>query len=343
MALIISNMYLERSQMKDNAQYIADYLISNGWTQNAVAGILGNMERESTMNPGLWESLIYGNMSGGYGLVQWTPATGYTSWADARGYPWGNNYGNTTAYFNGQLECILWEVANNQQWIATSSFNFSFSAFTQSTQSPEYLAEAFMRNYERPGIPELEQRKQNARYWFENLTYGESKIEDVVQLVLSRVGKNTYSQLAGLRERVFDEPTGYSDCSSLMWKAFERGAGIQIGTWTGDQMEHGDLVWHNPNYEDVFSLDMQQISGAKRGDLVFWGTSDDPAASTHVEMYLGNDQFVGHGSGIGPQIKPASTYTHKGKLVEVRRYLQGVTPPPPTGVYIVRWIPGIQG
>ena len=74
-----------------------------------------------------------------------------------------------------------------------------------------------------------------------------------------------------------------------MWKAFERGAGIQIGTWTGDQMEHGDLVWHNPNYEDVFSLDMQQISGAKRGDLVFWGTSDNPAASTHVEMYLGDD------------------------------------------------------
>ena len=47
MTLIISNMYLERSQMTDNAQYIADYLIGNGWTQNAVAGILGNMEQES--------------------------------------------------------------------------------------------------------------------------------------------------------------------------------------------------------------------------------------------------------------------------------------------------------
>ena len=98
MALIISNAYLSQSQMTDNAQYIADYLINKGWTRNAIAGILGNMQRESTLNPGLWESLIYGNMSGGYGLVQWTPATGYTSWADARGYPWGNNYGNTTAH-----------------------------------------------------------------------------------------------------------------------------------------------------------------------------------------------------------------------------------------------------
>lgn len=167
-----------------------------------------------------------------------------------------------------------------------------------------------------------------------------SSLETVVQLVLSRVGKNTYSQDMNLRQQVFDEPTGYSDCSSLMWKAFERGAGIQIGTWTGDQMGHGDLVWHNPNYEDVFSLDMQRISGAQRGDLVFWGSSDDPDASTHVEMYLGNDQFVGHGSGIGPRIKTASTYTHSGKLVEVRRYLSGGTPPTPTGVSLVRWIPG---
>lgn len=79
MALLISNMYLERGQMTDNAQYIADYLTGNGWTQNAVAGILGNMEQESTMNPGLWQDLKYENMSGGYGLVQWTPATEYTS------------------------------------------------------------------------------------------------------------------------------------------------------------------------------------------------------------------------------------------------------------------------
>ena len=35
MALLISNMYLERGQMTDNAQYIADYLTGNGWTQNA--------------------------------------------------------------------------------------------------------------------------------------------------------------------------------------------------------------------------------------------------------------------------------------------------------------------
>ena len=120
--------------------------------QNAVAGILGNMEQESTMNPGLWQDLKYENMSGGYGLVQWTPATEYTSWADRNGYPWGGDTSSPTVYVNGQLERILWEVRYDQQWIATSAFPFSFTAFTQSGEAPEYLAEAFMKNYERPGI-----------------------------------------------------------------------------------------------------------------------------------------------------------------------------------------------
>ena len=65
MALTISNAYLTTAQMAGNAQYIADYLIARDWTQNAIAGMLGNMQRESNINPGLWESLIYGNMSGG--------------------------------------------------------------------------------------------------------------------------------------------------------------------------------------------------------------------------------------------------------------------------------------
>ena len=122
---------------------------------------LGNMQRESNINPGLWESLDYGNTSGGFGLTQWTPATKYLNWAQERGYPCGNDYSDKTSYMNGQLQRILWEVENNEQWIATPSFNFSFSAFTKSTQSPEYLAEAFLKNYERAGVEALDDIRLN--------------------------------------------------------------------------------------------------------------------------------------------------------------------------------------
>ena len=115
MALTVSNAYLTQSQMDGNAQHIADFLTEKGWTRNAIAGMLGNMQRESNINPGLWESLNYGNTSGGFGLTQWTPATKYLNWAQERGYPCGNDYSNATAYMNGQLQRILWEVENNEQ------------------------------------------------------------------------------------------------------------------------------------------------------------------------------------------------------------------------------------
>lgn len=47
--------------------------------------MLGNMETESTINPGIWQSLNSGNASGGFGLTQWTPATKYINWANNNG------------------------------------------------------------------------------------------------------------------------------------------------------------------------------------------------------------------------------------------------------------------
>ena len=52
MALISSNQYLTRSQMADNARYVFNFFRKLGWTSNAICGMLGNMERESTINPG---------------------------------------------------------------------------------------------------------------------------------------------------------------------------------------------------------------------------------------------------------------------------------------------------
>lgn len=66
-------------------------------------------------------------------------------------------------------------------------------------------------------------------------------IADVSALIRSREGRNSYTQ-SYLRENVFD---GYSDCSSLVWKCYERGLGIFVGTWTGEQIDKGTLVLKN--------------------------------------------------------------------------------------------------
>ena len=102
--IISSNQYLTIEEMTPNAKYIYDKLRVAGWTPNAICGLLGNTQTESTNNFGLWESLDEGNMSAGFGLVQWTPASKYTNWADSQGYSWGNP--------DGQIARILYEVEN---------------------------------------------------------------------------------------------------------------------------------------------------------------------------------------------------------------------------------------
>ena len=72
--------------MEGNAYEVFSFLSDRGWTTNAIAGILGNMQSESNINPGVWQNLDSGNYSLGFGLVQWTPATNYTNWASANGY-----------------------------------------------------------------------------------------------------------------------------------------------------------------------------------------------------------------------------------------------------------------
>lgn len=146
------------------------------------------------------------------------------------------------------------------------------------------------------------------------------KIDDVINLVKSRRGKNQYTQ-SSKREQVFN---GYSDCSSVMWKCFERAAGVYIGTWTGEQIDKGELVYRNTGSSHVLTKAMQ--SKILPGDLVFWGPSRGD--SRHVEMYLGNNQLIGHGSGVGPTIKTADQYSHTYKLLEVRRYIPAETAKP---------------
>jgi hypothetical protein len=157
-----ANRYLTLAEMTVNAQYILNYLLSKGWTKNAVCGMLGNMQTESTINPGIWEGLDANNLSRGYGLVQWTPASKYIDWATANGLQSDN--------IDSQLKRIEYEVSTNTQWFGGYSSTMSFYQFTQSMETPEYLADVFIRTYEHPANPDQPIRGTQARYWFDNLT-----------------------------------------------------------------------------------------------------------------------------------------------------------------------------
>ena len=157
---IYGNRYLNQDEMENNAYVFWSTMFGYGWTLNAVAGALGNIQRESTINPGIWQNLSV-NPELGFGLVQWTPSTNYTNWAVKNGYDISDGA--------GQCKWLAEETVPSGQWIPTSSFPQSFEEFTSSTDTPETLAEMFCLNFERAGVAAMDERKRNARNWYNYL------------------------------------------------------------------------------------------------------------------------------------------------------------------------------
>lgn len=334
MALISNNTYLTVSQMTDNAQWILTYLTQHGWSSNAVFGMLGNMQTESTINPGLWQNMDAGNTKLGFGLVQWTPATKFIDWAQSNGYLIGD--------IKAQCERIVYEVNNNLQWQKVTT-SMSFKEFSESTASVETLAELFELNYERHAGAVQPARKSQAKYWADHLIIddGSTKvIEDAIAWAVKIANDDSHG---------YDQDYRWGpdyDCSSFMISAY-RAAGLTVNaTYTGD-MRSGFL---QAGFRDVTSeVIFSSGSGLKRGDVCL------TVSGGHTGMFIGNGQFVhasinelgtAHGGKTGDQTgKEICTRSYYNKPWEYcLRYKSGgggsVTPPDPTlKVSLIRWTP----
>lgn len=202
----INNRSLTESEQQLNARYIWQYLGSKrddkeGWSLNAVAALLGNMQAESSINPGRYEAYTYNKNSSlwlgpnptqseittwlekyknakgrypGFGLTQWT-STGATSWSQHKLVSWCSNNNLDPADIDSQLKRIEWEAENGQQWYGfeqdRKDYPISFKEFTTSTEEPEWLAAAFLLRYEIPGnrYDYIKARGENARRWYDFL------------------------------------------------------------------------------------------------------------------------------------------------------------------------------
>lgn len=172
MAETYGNFYLQAygSQQTENAQIVAYQLQTNaGFTFESACAVLGNMQSESTINAGIYESLNSGSTTNGFGLVQWTPNTKYIrDWAIPMGYTEYNMYGRISP----QVQRIKFELDYGLQWISTSQYPMSFQEFSKSTLPPDYLAAVFITNYERPANNNQPIRGTQALYWYNNLEGG---------------------------------------------------------------------------------------------------------------------------------------------------------------------------
>lgn len=171
---------LTTAQMQENAEYIYAYLTDQGWSIEAICGLLGNMQWESGINPGRWQSDNVGATSSGYGLVQWTPASDYIAWCGDR----------DPSDMDVSLSRIIYELEHGVQYYGTNDYPLSFRSFSKSTETPYYLACAFAWNYERS--------------W--TVLYGSEAEKEALRQKRGSAAESWYNYLSGIEPGEPDDP-----------------------------------------------------------------------------------------------------------------------------------------
>ena len=162
----------------ENAICVYNLLTSLGWTLQAMCAVYGNIEAESGYNPWRWEgdAVPSSNESPdyGYGFPQFTPSSKYILDDNAQantGY--GPNYTDWNGnIFDGDSQLRFIDVYADYSTDNPYGYNISYEEFKTGYYSPEYLAKAWLHNYERPGEQgtEVEEyRASIARYWYDLL------------------------------------------------------------------------------------------------------------------------------------------------------------------------------
>lgn len=181
-------------EAQDNARNVFTYCWQLGWTRYAICALLGNMQAECGLNPGLHE--IGGT---GYGLVQWTPESvfdavmtavyGTYTAADrtdghrqmmcifaeymqtnlAQGHPWSRDSGCERQWYNSTGSLYGFSLT------AIDWYDWAHMDMAQSDEASvddllEELTLQFMVSYLRPSydasVNHWEQRVQFAKDWY---------------------------------------------------------------------------------------------------------------------------------------------------------------------------------
>lgn len=136
------------------------------------------------------------------------------------------------------------------------------------------------------------------------------------EILKAIVGKISYS-MRGPR----NPEKGSADCSSTVQWAIKKAGGPDIGGNTGTQ-------YNNSNLSVVQYSGGNEISNisdnAMKDDVMFFarkgGSSDKGAALDHVGhvgIYMGGNQYIDHGSGMGPKVKDFKPDSHLIKISRV--------------------------
>ena len=294
------------TQSEANASYIYAYFKAKGWTDIAVAGLVGNCTYESYTNPAFHE--VGG---AGFGIVQWTPSSNYINWARPRGFPVDSDVSDPERYLLGQCERINYELQTNIEFFGNSSYGANFHwcntwqkyiSLTESQATPQTAAHIFLSNYERPNhsaaAASLSARQTYAKRWYDKFKDGQSSSSPSQQTAAHAaavwakgIADNTVTY-NGFSDHGYDQAyrwgeRGDFDCSSLVITAYDvvkpsLALKANGANYTGNMRS----VMISRGFQDVTSqINLSTGSGLLEGDVLI-------NTVHHAAIYVGDGQLV---------------------------------------------------
>lgn len=166
----------------DNAPYIWGWLTKQGFSNQAAAGIMGNLYAESKMNPracqgGGFSTDITVDGKTGYGIAQWTFDTRQQGLLD-----YAKSKGKSSGELDVQLEYMMAEVSNNYPKVLNKMNNIN---------TPEEAAEIWCKEYEAPDaeLSHIDVRKAAAIEYFNIYGAGKANKGSVTGQIYAYNGK----------------------------------------------------------------------------------------------------------------------------------------------------------
>ncbi|WPH64085.1 tail lysin [Staphylococcus phage vB_StaM_PB50] len=324
---------------KDVASKVWNFFAEKGLEDHQIAGILGNFERESKMDPGAEQN---SGWVGGKGLAQWDDRKDkLKAFAEKKGKKWSD--------LDAQLDFMWYELQGSE--------SAAWSAIKKAKNVDEATV-VWENLYERAGVKVIPERQSNAKKWLDKLggsskkstkakgggsstVYSDTNVNQFANMVSSTSNKNKKVGKTGL---VLEKPTitggvygkgggsggsekdkikqavqwaiaqdgaKYSqsnrqgknsfDCSSLIARSFKK-AGLEM-----------DINATTFTFRDGGTKFRKISKGTKKkiGDITLCDNDN------HVTMYIGGGKQVESYYGHGVAVTPANKYQKMGLQIGI--------------------------
>lgn len=272
-------------------------LIDAGYSAEAAAGVLGNIEAESGFN----EAAIEGGSGAGFGLCQWTGGrrTQLESYAASKGV--------APSDLDTQIEFLLAEItpgggANGYAKYQLSSYNGYSASDWKNASTPEDAATAFCWTFERPGIPRMDVRTSAARRYYNQFKDAERPSGGNVTSIQAVLPNYPFSSSSGFgyRNGPFYGPNEFHQGTDIPAPAGTEiaalGSGIVKEMVTGYNGGRGNYIRidHQNGYETLyqhcngFAAGLSVGSHVSQGQIIAYvgSTGDSTGAHLHLEILV---------------------------------------------------------